>query len=78
MMASFSAPLMEETLKGSAVLLLFLFKKDQFDDVLDGIIYAGVTALGFAMVENVEYYGGAAHLQEEARSPSLSISSSAA
>ena len=51
------APLMEESLKGIAVRLIFLFKKDEFDGVLDGIIYAGVTALGFAMVENVEYYG---------------------
>jgi protease PrsW len=59
MTASFSAPMMEETWKGLAVLMIFLFKREEFDGVLDGIIYAGVTALGFAMVENIQYYGGA-------------------
>jgi RsiW-degrading membrane proteinase PrsW (M82 family) len=59
LMASFSAPLMEETLKGTALLLLYLMKREDFDGILDGIIYAGVCALGFAMVENVQYYGGA-------------------
>jgi len=59
MTASLSAPLMEESWKGLAVLGIFLFKRDEFDGILDGIIYAGVAALGFAMAENVEYYGGA-------------------
>ncbi|MCV4639332.1 PrsW family intramembrane metalloprotease, partial [Escherichia coli] len=27
------------------------------DDILDGIVYGGVIALGFATVENVLYYG---------------------
>jgi protease PrsW len=34
-----------------------LFFRKEFDDILDGIIYAGVIALGFATVENVLYYG---------------------
>ena len=46
---------MEEGLKGLAVLLVFLFFHREFDSVLDGIIYAGVTALGFAATENVLY-----------------------
>lgn len=52
---SISAPLVEESLKGMAVLLIFLFFRREFDSVLDGIIYAGVAALGFAATENVLY-----------------------
>jgi len=54
---SISAPLIEEALKGLAVLLLFLAVREEFDGILDGIVYAGVVALGFAAVENVLYYG---------------------
>ena len=49
------APLVEETLKGLAVLGIFLVFRSEFDSVLDGIIYAGVAALGFAATENVYY-----------------------
>lgn len=55
--ASISAPFVEEATKGLAVLLVFLFLRREFDGVLDGIVYAGVVALGFATVENVLYYG---------------------
>jgi RsiW-degrading membrane proteinase PrsW (M82 family) len=49
------APLVEETLKGLAVLVVFLVFRREFDSVLDGIIYAGVAALGFAATENTYY-----------------------
>jgi RsiW-degrading membrane proteinase PrsW (M82 family) len=52
---SLIAPLVEETLKGLAVLAVFLVFRREFDSVLDGIIYAGVTALGFAATENTYY-----------------------
>lgn len=52
---SIVAPLVEETLKGLAVLIVFLIFKREFDSVLDGIIYAGVAALGFAATENTYY-----------------------
>ena len=54
-MGSLSAPLVEESLKGMAVLLVFLIFYREFDSVLDGIIYAGVAALGFAATENSIY-----------------------
>jgi RsiW-degrading membrane proteinase PrsW (M82 family) len=57
--AVISAPIVEESTKGLALLVLFLWKKDEFDDVLDGIIYAVMVGLGFAMVENFLYYGRA-------------------
>ena len=52
---SIFAPIIEESLKGFAVLLVFLVFRKEFDSVLDGIIYAAVTALGFAATENSYY-----------------------
>ncbi|GAB4472065.1 MAG: PrsW family intramembrane metalloprotease [Anaerolineales bacterium] len=53
--AIFSAPLVEEFLKGLAVLFVFLLCRAEFDSILDGIVYAAVTALGFAATENSLY-----------------------
>jgi protease PrsW len=58
------APIVEETLKGLAVLLVFLIFYEEFDSILDGIVYAAITALGFAATENAFYiyhYGYAAN-----------------
>jgi RsiW-degrading membrane proteinase PrsW (M82 family) len=54
-----SAPIFEEGSKGLGLVLLLVFFRRYFDDVLDGIVFAGVIAFGFATVENVLYYGGA-------------------
>lgn len=55
--ALFSAPLIEEGTKGLGVLLVLIFFRREFDGVLDGLVYAGIIALGFATGENVLYYG---------------------
>jgi len=55
----FAAPLVEEIAKGAALLMLFFWKRDEFDNVTDGIIYAAMVGLGFAMMENVQYYAKA-------------------
>jgi RsiW-degrading membrane proteinase PrsW (M82 family) len=55
--AVISAPLIEESSKGIGLLILLIFFRRYFDDILDGIVFAGVIALGFATVENVLYYG---------------------
>src|SRR5689334_9678195 len=52
-----SAPLIEEGSKGVGVLLIAVLFRRDFDSVVDGIVYAGVVALGFATMENVDYYG---------------------
>ena len=57
--AIISAPIFEEASKGLGVVLLLVFFRRHFDDILDGIVFAGTIALGFATVENVLYYGGA-------------------
>jgi RsiW-degrading membrane proteinase PrsW (M82 family) len=57
--AVMSAPIVEEASKGIGLLILLIFFRRYFDDILDGIVFAGVIALGFATVENVLYYGRA-------------------
>jgi len=52
---SIVAPIIEEGLKGLAVLAVFLMFRKEFDSVLDGIVYGAVTAMGFAAIENVLY-----------------------
>lgn len=54
-----SAPFVEEISKGIALFLFYFWKKDEFDNVTDGIIYAAMVGLGFAMTENISYYGQA-------------------
>lgn len=51
-----AAPAVEELAKGFILLLLYMWNHDEFDGVLDGIIYAAMVGLGFAMTENVVYY----------------------
>src|ERR1044071_3421987 len=58
--AVISAPIVEETGKALILFIFFFWKKDEFDGVVDGIVYASLAALGFAMTENILYYGRAA------------------
>ncbi len=54
--AALTAPLVEETLKGCGVVLLYLIARDEVDDVMDGFVYGAVCGLGFAIVEDVFYF----------------------
>ena len=56
--AVISAPIVEESAKGFILLVLFLWRSE-FDGIIDGIVYAGMVGLGFAMTENFLYYGRA-------------------
>jgi RsiW-degrading membrane proteinase PrsW (M82 family) len=58
--AVISAPIVEEIAKATILFIFFFWKKDEFDGVIDGITYAAMVGLGFAMSENVLYYGRAA------------------
>lgn len=53
--AVFSAPLVEETVKGMAVLAVYLYFRHEFDSLMDGIIYGSLVGFGFAATENVNY-----------------------
>ncbi|HKO98252.1 MAG TPA: PrsW family intramembrane metalloprotease [Pyrinomonadaceae bacterium] len=57
--AVISAPIVEETAKALILFIFFFWKKDEFDGVIDGIVYAAMVGLGFAMTENIQYYGRA-------------------
>ncbi len=57
--AVIAAPFFEELTKGAGLLMIILVFRKYFDGILDGIIFGGVIALGFATVENVLYYGRA-------------------
>lgn len=54
--AALTAPLVEETLKGVGVVLIYLIARDEVDDVMDGFVYGAVCGLGFAVVEDVFYF----------------------
>ena len=51
-----NAGVTEETIKGLGLLLLFFVLRDEFDDVVDGIIYGALIGAGFALVENFRYF----------------------
>ena len=54
-----SAPIAEEAFKGAFLIGLVLLRRREFDGVVDGIVYAGLVAAGFAFTENVLYFGRA-------------------
>ncbi|GIH94676.1 membrane protein [Planobispora siamensis] len=54
--ATFGAPVVEETMKGLVLLGLLRFRRAELDGPTDGVIYASMVGLGFAMSENVSYY----------------------
>jgi protease PrsW len=57
--ATFGAPVVEEILKGSVLMWLLWRRRQELDGPTDGIIYAAMVGLGFAMMENIGYYMGA-------------------
>jgi len=50
----FIAPMVEEICK-FLVVYLTIFRSREFDEPMDGIVYAAAAALGFASLENVSY-----------------------
>jgi RsiW-degrading membrane proteinase PrsW (M82 family) len=56
--ASLIAPVVEELVKGVAIVFLFLLFRQEFDGVLDGIVYGALVGFGFAMTENGLYFLG--------------------
>ncbi|MBE1536114.1 PrsW family intramembrane metalloprotease [Actinomadura algeriensis] len=67
--ATFGAPVIEETLKGAVLFGMLWLRRNEIDGFADGLIYAAMVGLGFAMMENITYYmrafddGGAQQLQ---------------
>jgi RsiW-degrading membrane proteinase PrsW (M82 family) len=57
--AVLSAPLVEEGMKVAFLFGLLWVRRREFDGVVDGMVYAGMTAAGFAFTENILYFGRA-------------------
>ncbi|MFJ2574359.1 PrsW family intramembrane metalloprotease [Streptomyces halstedii] len=57
--ATVIAPVVEESAKAAAVLLIFLFRGREFGSLVHGVVVAGFTATGFAFTENILYLGNA-------------------
>lgn len=53
-----SAPLIEEFTKGLGI--YWALRRREVDGIMDGIVYAGWVALGFAVIEDVLYFADAA------------------
>lgn len=53
---SLIGPPVEESIKGLALVAIFIFWRSEIDSPLDGIIYGAIVGMGFAMVENVFYF----------------------
>ncbi len=50
------APIIEEISKAIALFILLLFWHEEFDNVIDGIVYGALVGTGFAMTENLGYF----------------------
>jgi RsiW-degrading membrane proteinase PrsW (M82 family) len=53
------APIVEEAVKGAFLVGMLIFRRREFDGVVDGVVYAGLVAAGFAFTENILYFGQA-------------------
>ncbi|MFD0787105.1 PrsW family intramembrane metalloprotease, partial [Micromonospora azadirachtae] len=52
------APFVEESTKALGPILLLVFRRREWSGITDGLVYCGLSAVGFAMVENILYLGG--------------------
>ncbi|OGO05119.1 MAG: hypothetical protein A2Y73_08020 [Chloroflexi bacterium RBG_13_56_8] len=56
--ASFIAPPVEEVAKALSLVAIYYLAREEFDGVLDGIIYGSLVGFGFAATENLLFYLG--------------------
>ena len=54
--AAIVAPPVEETFKYLGVVMIYLVARTEIDDLFDGFVYGALIGLGFAAVENVQYF----------------------
>lgn len=52
------APLTEETFKALIILAIFVLYRQEFDGVVDGILYGALVGFGFSIVEDIFYFMG--------------------
>lgn len=61
---SIFAPVVEEFLKGLALLVVLIAFRLEFDSYLDGIVYAAIIGLGFAATENALFIYALGYLED--------------
>src|SRR5215470_17449310 len=71
--AAIGAPVVEETLKGLVLVWLLWRRRQELDGPTDGIIYAAMVGLGFAMMANNGYYVSALVRPEVGGVPLLGV-----
>lgn len=54
--AAIVAPPVEETFKYLGIVVIYLIARSEFDDLFDGFVFGSLIGLGFAAVENVQYF----------------------
>src|SRR5581483_5326366 len=52
------APCIEETMKALGPLMILWIRRRQISGITDGLVYCGLSGVGFAMVESILYLGG--------------------
>ena len=52
--AVISAPIVEEITKAAAI--VWMVRRKEVDGIMDGLVYAGWAALGFAVIEDISYF----------------------
>jgi RsiW-degrading membrane proteinase PrsW (M82 family) len=57
--AALTAPVVEEGLKATGVVLIYLIAPREVNDIMDGFVYGAMVGLGFTVVEDVYYFVGA-------------------
>jgi RsiW-degrading membrane proteinase PrsW (M82 family) len=55
--AVFVAPWVEEACKATIIFAIAWWRRHDFNGVIAGVVYGGLTGIGFAFTENVVYYG---------------------
>lgn len=60
--AAIGGAVVAESLKGGALLGLLRFRRAEIDGVQDGVVYATLTGLGFALISNLYAYLHAEHI----------------
>jgi RsiW-degrading membrane proteinase PrsW (M82 family) len=58
-LAYLAAPVFEEAAKAVVLVVLYVRKRQEFDGIIDGVVYASMAGLGFAAIENILYYSDA-------------------
>jgi len=53
------APTIEEAVKALALFGLILFRRREFDDVMDGLVYGAAVGIGFSFAEDLVYFTSA-------------------